>query len=161
MPSSLSHPVLTPTAGLILIHRVWNLIYGCILYARTKIYMHMKTFHKLLISGLMISTILLLAFTSRRSDTPLKKKIPFVPPKGCVFRTVMGEESSDSSFIYKTPEKVLRSVDRGLMWVMKAQKQERRLGCRQSQSSGRYGPACRANGSGNHSNGGDGVIKKW
>lgn len=84
-------------------------------------YKHMKTFHKLLISTLMISAVLLLAFTSRRSDTPVKKKIPFVPPKGCVFRTVMGEESSDSSFIYKTPEKVVRSVDRGLTWVMQAQ----------------------------------------
>jgi hypothetical protein len=42
-------------------------------------------------------------------------------PKGCVFRTVMGEESSDSMFVYKTPERVSLSVDRGLHWLVRAQ----------------------------------------
>jgi hypothetical protein len=71
---------------------------------------------------LIISTVSLLSFTFRRADKKLtKKKIGFVPPKGCVFRTLMGEESSDSSFIYKTPEKVLTSMNRGLAWMVEAQ----------------------------------------
>jgi hypothetical protein len=44
-------------------------------------------------------------------------------PQGCVFRTVMGEESSDSSFRYKTPEKVSLSIDKGLGWIATAQNQ--------------------------------------
>jgi hypothetical protein len=82
----------------------------------------MKTWKVSLIMFLLISAVILLAFSFRRADdTPKKKKTGFVPPKGCVFRTVMGEESSDSSFIYKTPEKVLRAVDRGLDWIARAQ----------------------------------------
>jgi len=42
-------------------------------------------------------------------------------PKGCVFRTLMGEESSDSNFVYKTPQKVSASIERGLTWIVKAQ----------------------------------------
>jgi len=42
-------------------------------------------------------------------------------PKGCVFRTVMGEEKSDSFFIYKTTDRVATSIDRGLDWVARAQ----------------------------------------
>lgn len=64
--------------------------------------------------------IVLLAFTFRRAKN-LKKKIPFAPPKGCVFRTIMGEESSDRYAIYKTPENVQQSVDRGLAWMIEAQ----------------------------------------
>lgn len=42
-------------------------------------------------------------------------------PKGCVFRTVMGEERSDSSFRYKTPEQVERALTHGLDWLLEAQ----------------------------------------
>ncbi len=42
-------------------------------------------------------------------------------PKGCVFRTLMGEEPSDSNFIFKTPEKAQASVRSGLAWIVKAQ----------------------------------------
>jgi hypothetical protein len=42
-------------------------------------------------------------------------------PKGCIFRTVMGEEKSDSSFLYKTTDRVTTSIDRGLDWVANAQ----------------------------------------
>ncbi len=42
-------------------------------------------------------------------------------PKGCVFRIVMGEEKSDSSFLYKTTDRVTTSIDRGLDWVANAQ----------------------------------------
>ncbi|HJW30234.1 MAG TPA: hypothetical protein VJ508_13420, partial [Saprospiraceae bacterium] len=45
-------------------------------------------------------------------------------PKGCVFRTLMGEESSDSSFRYKTPEKVMMSLQKGLNWISTAQNQD-------------------------------------
>jgi hypothetical protein len=82
----------------------------------------MKTWKVSLIGlFLIISAVILMAFSFRRMNTPAKKKTPFVPPKGCVFRTVMGEESSDSSFIYKTPEKVIRSLDRGLDFISHSQ----------------------------------------
>jgi hypothetical protein len=45
-------------------------------------------------------------------------------PKGCVFLTLMGEESSDSSFRFKTPEKVSLSLTRGLTWIATAQNQD-------------------------------------
>ncbi|MGE0589034.1 MAG: prenyltransferase/squalene oxidase repeat-containing protein [Cyclobacteriaceae bacterium] len=44
-------------------------------------------------------------------------------PKGCVFLTLMGEESSDSSFVYKTPQQVLFGTQTGLDWLMRAQQQ--------------------------------------
>jgi hypothetical protein len=73
-----------------------------------------------LIAFVGLSAMLLLAFTLR--DTPpTKRKIPFVPAKGCVFRTVMGEESSDNHAKYKTPESVMASVEKGLGWIGKAQ----------------------------------------
>lgn len=64
--------------------------------------------------------IMLFAFSLRRA-TPMKKTKPFVPPAGCVFRTVMGEESSVNHATYKTPEKVQHAVDLGLEWMMRAQ----------------------------------------
>ena len=69
---------------------------------------------------IILCSFVLLAFSLRNSE-PKKKKIAFVPPKGCVFRTVMGEESSDNHAVYKTPEKVIASVERGLTWIAKAQ----------------------------------------
>ncbi|HEU5148119.1 MAG TPA: hypothetical protein VFT90_15450 [Chryseosolibacter sp.] len=70
-----------------------------------------------LLSGAIIA---LFAFSFRRAE-PVRKKIPFVPPKGCVFRTIMGEESSDNHAVYKTPEQVQRAVDLGLNWIVEAQ----------------------------------------
>jgi hypothetical protein len=82
----------------------------------------MKPWKIIAVLMFIVSTVMLLSFTFRRADTRIsKKKIGFVPPKGCVFMTVMGEESSDSSFIYKTPEKVLTSMSRGLVWMVEAQ----------------------------------------
>src|SRR4051812_21068484 len=80
----------------------------------------MKSIKLKLFTLIAFSTIVLLAFTMV-SVTPKKRKIPFVPPKGCVFRTVMGEESSEGSAVYKTPEKVLASVNNGLTWISTAQ----------------------------------------
>lgn len=50
---------------------------------------------------------------------PIEK--PVEKPKGCVFKTVFGEENSDSMFIYKTPAKVSFSIDEALEWIAKAQ----------------------------------------
>jgi len=44
-----------------------------------------------------------------------------VREKGCVFRTLFGEESSDSAFHVKTPARVASSTDDGLAWLSKAQ----------------------------------------
>jgi len=41
--------------------------------------------------------------------------------QGCVFRTTMGEESSEGHSIYKTPENVEKSVKKGLTFLMQAQ----------------------------------------
>ncbi|HLP49860.1 MAG TPA: hypothetical protein VK154_03190 [Chitinophagales bacterium] len=52
--------------------------------------------------------------TTAATDTP-------TPEKGCVFKTVFGEEPSDSDFIYKTPQKVAKSQQEALAWLAKAQ----------------------------------------
>ena len=41
--------------------------------------------------------------------------------KGCVFRTLFGEESADSAFIFHTPENVQSSMNKGLVWLAQAQ----------------------------------------
>lgn len=41
--------------------------------------------------------------------------------KGCVFKTVFGEEPSDSDFIYKTPQNVAKAQMEALAWLAKAQ----------------------------------------
>ena len=74
-----------------------------------------------LMMAILISSIaILFAFTFRRAEPPKKTK-PFLPPKGCVFRTIMGEESSANHFVHKTPENVQRAVDQGLLWIIQAQ----------------------------------------
>lgn len=78
----------------------------------------MKTWKISLIGLVIVSAVLTLAF--RRIDTS-GTNVPFAPPKGCVFRTVMGEESSDSSFVYKTPVAVEQAVNHGLAWIALAQ----------------------------------------
>jgi hypothetical protein len=79
----------------------------------------MKTW-KVSLVMVLIGTVMLFAFSYRKFD-PNRNKKSFAPPKGCVFRTIMGEESSDSNFIYKTPEAVQKSIDRGLSWIAVAQ----------------------------------------
>ncbi|MEO8590171.1 MAG: hypothetical protein ABI432_12430 [Flavobacteriales bacterium] len=44
--------------------------------------------------------------------------------KGCVFKTVFEGEGLDSSFVLRTPETVVRSEQRGLDWLVKAQAQD-------------------------------------
>jgi len=43
------------------------------------------------------------------------------PAKGCVFKTVYEGEGLDPSFVLATPDHVLRSEQRGLEWLVKAQ----------------------------------------
>ncbi|HEX6225217.1 MAG TPA: hypothetical protein VFZ52_12440, partial [Chryseolinea sp.] len=81
----------------------------------------MKTWKFSILTFLAVSAILLFGFSIRKFGEQGKKTKAFVPPKGCVFRTVMGEESSDLYSNYKTPEHVVRSVDRGLTWIIRAQ----------------------------------------
>ncbi len=83
----------------------------------------MKTWKFSILTLLAVGTILLFGFTFRKFEDAKKKRKAFVPPKGCVFRTVMGEESSELSSGYKTPEKVQISLDRGLTWIVGAQNQ--------------------------------------
>ena len=81
----------------------------------------MKTWKALSIAALVAGSVLLVSFTFRK-DSKVKHRTTYRSiPKGCVFRTVMGEESSDSSFIFKTPEKVRLSVEHGLNWIAQAQ----------------------------------------
>ncbi len=42
-------------------------------------------------------------------------------PKGCVFKTIFGEESSDFSSTLIVPEEAVQSIEQGLKWIAKAQ----------------------------------------
>ncbi len=81
----------------------------------------MKNWKYSILTFIAVTAILMFGFTVKKFHTPVKKAKAFVPPKGCVFRTVMGEESSVFNSVHKTPEKVLIAVDRGLAWMIKAQ----------------------------------------
>lgn len=85
--------------------------------------MHMKKALIILaMTGAAALVFILAAFTSKVETQPNRKTLREIP-KGCVFRTVMGEESSDSSFMYLTPDRVAVSVTRGLSWIVRAQNQ--------------------------------------
>jgi Prenyltransferase and squalene oxidase repeat len=66
---------------------------------------------------------LLLSFSFRTEEKHKSHSTYRSIPKGCVFRTLMGEESSDSSFVYKTDEKVERTIQKALQWISRAQNQ--------------------------------------
>lgn len=72
-----------------------------------------------MLTAAVVSILSLVAATF--SVKPSRKPYTSNIPKGCVFRTVMGEEKSDSFFIYKTSERIATSIDRGLTWVARAQ----------------------------------------
>src|SRR5688572_20840946 len=67
-----------------------------------------------------LSAIVMVSFTFSKEKVVSKKNLRPIP-KGCVFLTVMGEEKSDSFYIFKSPEKVMESLDNGLRWLAKAQ----------------------------------------
>jgi hypothetical protein len=79
----------------------------------------MKTLKISLFAVIAITAILLVGFANRRSK-PKKTKIAFVPP-ACVFRTVMGEQSTDRFAMYMTDDNVENAVDKGLSWIATAQ----------------------------------------
>src|SRR6267378_8167227 len=81
----------------------------------------MKTWKVVLLALLAVSSVMLLSFSFRKEARPKHRSTYRSIPKGCVFRTLMGEESSDSSFIYKSDAKVTATVQRGLEWMAKAQ----------------------------------------
>lgn len=84
----------------------------------------MKTFKLVFLGLLAISTMATLAFTFYNKESRVSHRKALRPiPKGCVFMTVMGEEKSDSFHIYKSTEAVLKSLDHGLDWLIKAQQQ--------------------------------------
>jgi hypothetical protein len=80
----------------------------------------MKPWKTGLFAIIVLSAGMLFAFSVKHTENK-KRKIPF-EPKGCVFKTVMGEESSSDHLKYKTPEKVVVAVDRGLAWMARVQK---------------------------------------
>lgn len=51
------------------------------------------------------------------------------PAKGCVFKTVYEGEGLDPSFVLQTPENVVKSEQRGLEWLIKAQANDGGFGC--------------------------------
>lgn len=82
----------------------------------------MKRWKLWTMSMFLTASFLLLAFTSHESqDQKFDRKSHWERPKGCVFRTLFGEESSDSAFVYKTPETVSASINNGEAWLAKAQ----------------------------------------
>jgi len=96
----------------------------------------MKTWKVVLLALLAVSSVILLSFSFAppqrlcvsavnnffRKEAKHKHRSTYRSiPKGCVFRTLMGEESSDSSFIYKSDAKVTATIQRGLEWIIKAQ----------------------------------------
>ena len=81
----------------------------------------MKTWKAVLIALLAVSIPVLLSFTLRKEGKSKHHRTTYRSiPKGCVFRTVMGEEFSDAADENLTPENVMLSIHRGMDWVMKA-----------------------------------------
>jgi len=76
----------------------------------------MKRIKITLIGFAAVSAIMLPLLSSTRQSVANAK------PKGCVFKTIFGEEETlDSAFFFKTPEKVESSLDKALAFIMKAQ----------------------------------------
>jgi len=73
------------------------------------------------ISLLAVSAFVFSSFSSNKKNKATYRTTYRSIPRGCVFRTLMGEETSDGNFTYKTPEKVVASIEKGLTWIVKAQ----------------------------------------
>ncbi len=70
-----------------------------------------------------VGTLALVAFSVNRDKATRKFTTYKSMPRGCVFRTLMGEEESAGDDIeYFTPENVERAIRGGLGWVIKAQR---------------------------------------
>ena len=73
-----------------------------------------------LLGLVILCATVMVSFTLKKEKSVYKKNWRPIP-KGCVFLTVMGEEKSDSFYIYKSPATILKSLDQGLKWLAKAQ----------------------------------------
>jgi len=80
----------------------------------------MKKWQILTVGGITFGACFLFAFSVVNENHRNKTYLRDIP-KGCVYRTIMGEESSDSSFIYKSPLNVFKSIQGGLQWLVSAQ----------------------------------------
>ena len=63
-------------------------------------------------------------FVKKAKRIQHKNVLPSHIEKPCVFKTVFGEQSSDSGFVFKTSEKVQISINRALVWISKEQNQD-------------------------------------
>ena len=85
----------------------------------------MKKFKTICIAGgiglLAISVFVFSSFSSTKRNRATYRTTYHSIPRDCVFLTLMGEESSLGNFAYKTPEKVATSIDKNLIWMMRAQ----------------------------------------
>jgi hypothetical protein len=82
----------------------------------------LKTTHIAFGIGLLaISAFVFSSFSNSKKNKATFRTTYRTIPRGCVFRTLMGEESSDSNYVYKTPEKVAASIEKGLTWIVQAQ----------------------------------------
>ncbi len=63
-----------------------------------------------------------------------------VQPKGCVFKTVFEGELLDSNFVYKTPKKVISSVENALQFIAKAQHENGGWGAGSHSNQGEMNP---------------------
>jgi len=70
---------------------------------------------------LTISAIVFSSFSSAKKNKATYRTTYRSIPRGCVFLTLMGEESSAGSMAFKTPEKVAVSIEKGLTWIVQAQ----------------------------------------
>lgn len=83
----------------------------------------MKTW-KAIAAALCAASALMLVSFSFKEGKPTHRTTYRTIPKGCVFRTLMGEESSDSSFIYFTDARASSAIQLGLDWIIRAQRQD-------------------------------------
>jgi hypothetical protein len=72
--------------------------------------------------ALIVGALTLFAFNFRLTDHRASaRKAKWERPKGCVYRTLFGEESSENQSKYKTPDNLVGSLESGLGWMVKAQ----------------------------------------
>ena len=81
----------------------------------------MKPWKMLITTAMAVGCFVLLSFTSSNEGKRPRKSTFRSIPKGCVFRTLMGEESSAPSAGYVTDERVNSTITRGLDWIGHAQ----------------------------------------
>lgn len=64
---------------------------------------------------------------------------PPAEPPSCVFKSLMGEESNDSAFIFHTPAAALKSIGEGLAFLTKVQSADGGWSAQMGEFGGKYG----------------------